>query len=69
MKQDTFYDTFQRFIGNCFYAALVGVIVSYIIEFFFIYENKIKRLLKREKKNLITLKYEIVKITKDIKKR
>ena len=69
LKQDTFYDTFQRFIGNCFYAALVGVIVSYIIEFFFIDENKIKRLLKREKENLITLKYEIVKITKDIKKR
>ena len=69
LEQDTFYDTFQRFIGNCFYAALVGVIVSYIIDCFFIDEKKIKGILKREKENLFILKYEIVKIAKDIKKR
>ena len=69
LKQDTFYDTFQRFIGNCFYAGLVGIIVSYIIECFFIDEKKIKGILKREKENLFILKYEIVQITKDIKKR
>ena len=40
LKQDTFYDTFQRFMGNCFYAGLVGIIVSYIIECFFIDEKK-----------------------------
>ena len=69
LEHDTFYDCFQRFTGNCFYAALVGVIVNYIMEFFFIEEKKIKRILKREKENLIILKYEIVQITKNIKKR
>ena len=69
LEEDTFYESFQRFLGNCFYAALVGVIVNYIIEFFFIEEKKLKRLLEREKENLIILKYEIVKMTKDIKKR
>ena len=69
LENDTFYDCFERFMGNCFYAGLVGVIVNYIIEFFFIEEKKIKRILKREKENLIILKYEIVQITKNIKKR
>ena len=69
LKEDTFYDKFQRFIGNFFYAALVGVIVSYIIECFFIDEKKIKGILKREKDNLFILKYEIVQIAQGIKKR
>ena len=69
LKNETFYDYFQRFIRNFFYAALVSVIVGYIIECFFIDEKKIKGILKREKDNLLILKYEIVQITKDIKKR
>ena len=69
LENDTFYDTFQRFLGNCFYSALVGVIVNYIIECFFIDEIKIKGILKREKENLFILKYEIVQIAKDIKHR
>ena len=69
LENDTFYDKFERFIGNCFYAALVGVIVSYIIECFFIDEKKIKGILKREKENLFILKYEIVQAVKNIIKR
>ena len=69
LQKDTFFEKFQRFIGNFFYAALVGVIVSYIIEFFFIDEKKIKGIFKREKDNLVVLKYEIVQITKNIKYR
>ena len=69
LKEDTFFDCFERFTGNCFYAALVGVIVNYIIECFFIEEKKIKGILKREKENLFILKYEIVQIMKNIKKR
>ena len=34
LEEETFFDCLDRFIGNCFYAALVGVIVGYIIEFF-----------------------------------
>ena len=69
LKKDTFYDKFQRFIENFFYAALVGIIISYVIEFFFIEEKKIKRIFKREKENLIILKYEITQVAKSIQKR
>jgi hypothetical protein len=69
LEEDTFYEKFKRFIGNFFYAALVSVIVNYIIEFFFIEEKKIKGILRREKDNLLVLKYEIVKLTNNIKHR
>ena len=69
LEEDTFYECFKRFLGNFFYAALVGVIVNYIIDFFFIDEKKIKGIMKREKDNIIILKYEIVQITKNIKQR
>ena len=69
LEEDSFYECFQRFIGNFFYAALVGVMVSYIIDCFFIDERKIKGILKREKDNLLVLKYEIVQIIRNIKKR
>ena len=69
LEEDKFYDKFIRFIGNFFYAALVGIIVNYIVFCIFIEEKKIKGILKREKDNLYVLKYEIVQIIKDIKKR
>ena len=69
LEEDSFYNAFERFMGNFFYAALVGVIVNYIIEFFFIEEKKIKGILKREKDNLYILKFEIVQVIKDIRKR
>ena len=69
LENDTFYEKFKRFIGNFFYAALVSVIVNYIIEFFFVEEKKIKGILRREKDNLLVLKYEIVKLINNIKNR
>ena len=67
LEEDTFFECFKRFLGNFFYAALVGVIVNYIIDFFFIDEKKIKGILKREKDNSIILKFEIAQIIKNIK--
>ena len=52
LEEDKFYDKFIRFIGNFFYAALVGIIVNYIVFCIFIEEKKIKGILKREKDNL-----------------
>ena len=69
LEKDTFYEKFQRFIGNFFYTAIVGVIVSYIIECFFIEEKKIKGILKREKENILVLKYEITQVIKSIENR
>ena len=39
------------------------------MDFFFIEENKIKRIFKREKDNLLSLKYEITQLIKNIHKR
>ena len=67
--EDTLYKAFLRFTDNLFYAFLVGIIINYIIEFFFIEEKKIRVTLKREKDNLLILKYEMVQIIKDINTR
>jgi len=40
LENDTFSKTAWRFIDNLFYAFIVGVIINYIIEFFFIEEKK-----------------------------
>lgn len=69
LEEDTFYDSFMRLIGNFFYSVLVGIIVNYIIGCLFIDEKEIKGILKREKDNLLILKYEIVQVVKDIRNR
>ena len=55
-----------RFMDRFLYITLVGVIIGYIIECFFVEEKKIKGIFKREKENLIILKYEITQIIKSI---
>ena len=57
-----------RCIDRCFYTTLVGVIVNYLIECFFIEEKKIKGIFKREKSKFI-VKYEVSQIVKTIFKR
>ena len=69
LEKDTFFDQAWRFFDNLFYAFLVGVIINYVIEFFFIKEKKLRVTLKREKNNLLILKYEMVEIIKDLQKR
>ena len=69
LEKDTFLDQAWRFLDNLFYAFLVGVIINYVIEFFFIKEKKLRVTLKREKNNLLILKYEMIQIVKDIQKR
>ena len=49
------------------YAALVGIILSYIIEWFFIEESRLKKLFKKKKDNIQVLKYEINNIISQIK--
>ena len=66
LEEDTLTKAFMRFTDNLFYAFLVGVIINYIIEFFFIEEKKLRVTLKREKDNILVLKYEMIQIIKDI---
>jgi hypothetical protein len=69
LEKDSFSKALWRFLDNLFYAFLVGVIINYIIEFFFIEEKKLRVTLKREKDNLLILKYEMTQIIKDLEKR
>ena len=69
LVEDTLEKAFMRFIDNLFYAFLAGIIINYIIEFFFVEEKKLRMTLKREKDNLLILKYEMTQIIKNINKR
>jgi hypothetical protein len=68
-KEEKFFSFFERSFERFIYTTFVGVILEYIIGFFFIKERKIKKLFLREKDNFIKIRYEIIKIIKDIKKR
>ena len=57
----------ERFFDNLIYSALAGIIINYIIEFFFIEEKKIKKIFIYDKDNISILKNEIAKILKSIK--
>ena len=69
IEKETFFTLAERFFDNLLYAALAGIIINYIIEFFFIEETKIKKILKMEKENTLSLKFEVIKILKSIKLR
>ena len=68
-KEEHFFSFFPRSLNRFLYTTLVGVILNYIIDCIFIEEKKIKGILKRERDNLFILKYEIVKIFKNLEKR
>ena len=69
LKKDTFITMAERFVDNLIYIAFAGIIINYIIEFFFIEEKKIRKILKMEKNDVMKLKFEMIKILKSIKKR
>jgi len=68
-EEETFFSFFPRSISRFFYATLVGVIIGIIIDCFFVEENKIKRILIREREDPMQLKYEISLNVTNIKKR
>ena len=65
-KEETFINFIIRSYNRFFYTTLVGVIINYVIECFFVDEKKIKGVFKREKNNMIFLKYEVISIIKRI---
>ena len=66
---ENFFAFIPRSLNRFFYTTLVGVIIGYVIDFFFIEEKKIKGIFKREKDSKIILRYEISQVIKDVQKR
>ena len=69
VKNNSVFELIDRFADRIFYITLIGIIINYIADFFFYEENTIKKIFKREKNNILFLKYEMSLITKNIKSR
>ena len=67
-EEDTFFSFIPRSISRLIKTTLVGGIIGYITSFFFIEENKIKSLFKREKNNKKALKQNVISLIKELKK-
>ena len=68
-KKENFFSFLSRSFDRVFYTTLVGVIVNYIIECFFIDEKIIKGIFKRGKNELFSIKAKIHLTLKNILKR
>ena len=66
-KKENFISFFPRSIDRCIFTILVSIIVSYFLRCLFVDESKIKGILKREKKNIENIKYQISLVIKEIK--
>ena len=68
-EKEQFFSFVTRSIKRFLYTSLVSIIINYIIECFFIDEEKnIKRIFKREN-NKLNIRYEMIRISKNIKRR
>ena len=65
-NDDNIISFISRILGRIVIITLTGVIINYIIEFFFVEESKIKKIFKREKENELVLQYEMVQLIKNI---
>ena len=66
-KESNFLDFLSRFSKRISYIAIIGIITSYVIDFFFFEEKTIKRIYKREKDDIKTMKSELYGLIKNIK--
>ena len=68
-KDKNFFSFVPRTIDKIFYTTIVAVFINYLTEFFFLSENKVKGIFKREQKNKVVLKKSIVLLIQEIQKR
>ena len=66
-KESNFLDFLSRFSKRISYIAIIGIITSYVIDFFFFEEKTIKRIYKREKDDIQNMKSELYQLIKNIK--
>ena len=68
-EEEKFYSFIPRRFNDFIYTSTVSGIISYLIDFFFIDEIKFKKILIRNKKCELKMKYEISIIVTEIEKR
>jgi hypothetical protein len=68
-KDENFFSFIPRTFDKIIYTTLVAIFIGYLTDFFFLDENKIKGIFKREKKNKVILKRCIVLLINEIQKR
>ena len=68
-ENEKFFSFIPRSINRFVYSTLVSIVISFLIDCFFIEEKKIKGIFKREENNLKNIKMEIFLLIKKIKKR
>ena len=64
-NDDNLISFISRILDRIVIITLTGIIINYIIEFFFVEESKIKKIFKREKENELILQYEMVQLIKN----
>ena len=68
-EEEKFYSFIPRRINQFIYTTAVSGIISYLIDYFFVEELKIKKIFIRNRNNDMKMKYEIAVVLKDIENR
>ena len=67
LEKENFFSFIPRSINRFFYNAIVGVIIEFIVGFFFEEEGKLKKIFLREKDNEIVIKAQVVILINSMK--
>ena len=68
-EDENFFGFLRRSIDRLFYATIVSVIIEYLVDCFFIEEEKFKGIFKRERLNPQLIKENVKELINEIKKR
>jgi hypothetical protein len=68
-EDENFLSFIPRTIDKVIYTTIVTSFISYMTDFFFLNENKVKGIFKREKDNRLVLKRSIAMLIREIQKR
>ena len=68
-EDENFFSFLPRSVERLIYTTLVSIIIGYITSFFFLEENKIKGIFKRDMENRMILKENINNLIKELKTR
>ena len=68
-EDETFFSFIPRTIDKIMYTAMVSLFIGYLTGFFFLEEQKVKGIFKRDKNNRMILKRSIAMLIREIQKR